>query len=93
MVEAFLGVENSIERVKALEQGLIASNTALQGALVGRKSGLRTQSEVLNAQQQAYSLQRDLNRQRYTQALAFVTLKILADDLGGQELLRIGNAH
>jgi outer membrane protein len=89
--EAFLGVANSIERTKAMAQGVIAATTALQGALIGRKAGLRTQSEVLNAEQQLYAIQRDLSRQKYTQALALVQLKALAGELKEDDLLQIGS--
>ena len=79
LAEAFLGMANAIEKSRALEQALVAAQTSLQGATVGRQAGLRTHTDVLNAQQQVFAVQRDPNNERYNYyALAGLQLQALA---------------
>lgn len=79
--EAFLGMANATGKSRALEQALHAAQTSLRGARIGRETGLRTHTEVLNAQQQVFTVERDLNKERYNHALAALQLKALAGDL------------
>jgi outer membrane protein TolC len=79
--EAFLGMANATGKSRALEQALHAAKTSLRGARIGRETGLRTHTEVLNAQQQVFTVERDLNKERYNHALAALQLKALAGDL------------
>lgn len=87
--EAFLGVANASAKIRALEQALRAAETALQGAKVGRQAGLRTHTEVLNTQQQVFSVHRDLNKERYNHLLAGIQLKALAGRLTDADLAQV----
>ena len=84
--EAFLGIGNATAKIRALEQALRAAETSLQGAKVGRDAGLRTHTDVLNAQQQVFSVRRDLNKERYNHLLAGIQLKALAGRLTDADL-------
>ncbi len=84
--EAFLGIGNASAKIRALEQALRAAETSLQGAKVGRDAGLRTHTDVLNAQQQVFSVRRDLNKERYNHLLAGIQLKALAGRLSDADL-------
>ena len=84
--EAFLGMANAIAKSRALEQALVAAKTSLQGATVGRQAGLRTHTDVLNAQQQVFAVQRDLNKERYNHALASLQLQALAGRLSDEAM-------
>jgi outer membrane protein len=84
--EAFLGVGNASAKIRALEQALVAAKTSLQGAKSGRQAGLRTHTDVLNAQQQVFSVRRDLNKERYNHLLAGIQLKALAGRLADADL-------
>jgi TolC family type I secretion outer membrane protein len=84
--EAFLGIGNAGAKIRALEQALRAAETSLQGAKVGRDAGLRTHTDVLNAQQQIFSVRRDLNKERYNHLLAGIQLKALAGRLTDTDL-------
>ena len=84
--EAFLGMANAIAKSRALEQALVAAQTSLQGATVGRQAGLRTHTDVLNAQQQVFAVQRDLNKERYNHALAGLQLQALAGRLSDEAM-------
>lgn len=63
--QAFLEILNGIAQIQALEQAVKSAEIALQGMEAGQKSGLRTNSDVLNAQQQLFSARRDLQKERY----------------------------
>ena len=91
--EAFLGMGNATAKSRALEQALVAAQTSLKGATVGRQLGLRTQTEVLNAQQQVFSVQRDLSKERYNHALAYLQLKALAGRLGDEDFSVLDQAN
>lgn len=88
--EAFLGMANASAKHSALQQALLAAQTALQGATIGRQLGLRTHTEVLNAQQQVYAVQRDLSKERFNHALASLQLKALAGQLSDADLAHPG---
>lgn len=87
--EAFLGIGNASAKIRALEQALHAAETSLKGAKVGRDAGLRTHTDVLNAQQQVFSVRRDLNKERYNHLLAGIQLKALAGRLADADLILI----
>lgn len=84
--EAFLGMANASAKYNALEQALLAAQTTLKGATIGRQLGLRTHTEVLNAQQQVFAVQRDLSKERFNHALASLQLKALAGQLSDADL-------
>ena len=63
--QAFLEIINGIAQVQALEQAVKSAEITLQGMEAGQKAGLRTNSDVLNAQQQLFSARRDLQKERY----------------------------
>ena len=62
---SFLNVSNGIAQVKALEQAVVSANVALDSSKLGMEVGVRTNVDVLNAQQQVFSARRDLARARY----------------------------
>lgn len=82
--QAYLGVVNGIAQVTALEQAVKSSETALKGMEVAQRTGFRTNTDVLNAQQQLYSVKRDLQRERYNYLLSRLQLNAavgtLSDD-------------
>ena len=58
--QAFLGVTSGMAQVKALEQALVSSQSSLDSTRLGQEVGVRTNVDVLNAQQQFYTAKRDL---------------------------------
>ncbi|HSD52910.1 MAG TPA: TolC family protein, partial [Burkholderiales bacterium] len=79
--QAFLNVTNGIAQVKALEQALASSETALQSNRVGYEVGVRINIDVLNAQQQVFQTKRDLARARYDTIVNGLKLKSAAGAL------------
>ncbi|MEW5973235.1 MAG: TolC family outer membrane protein [Pseudomonadota bacterium] len=74
-VEAFHGVNDSIARVRALDQAVRSSSVALDAARIGLEVGYRTSVDVLNAQQQLFAARRDLQQQRYAFVIQRLKLK------------------
>ncbi len=84
--QAYLDVVNGIARIAAYEQAVKSSEIALQGMEAGQQAGLRTNSDVLNAQQQLYSARRDLQRERYNYLLSRLRLKSTVGELSEEEV-------
>ena len=79
--QAYLNVTNGLAQVKALEQALVSSETALQSNRVGYEVGVRINIDVLNAQQQVFQTKRDLARSRYDTIVNGLRLKAAAGAL------------
>lgn len=88
--EAYLGVENGIAQVHALEAALVSSASALASNKVGYKVGVRINIDVLNAEQQVYSTRRDLAKVRFETLLAQLKLKAAVGALDEDDLQQIG---
>ena len=73
--QAFLGVTSGLAQVKALEQALVSSQSSLDSTRLGQEVGVRTNVDVLNAQQQLYTAKRDLSQARYNYILNQLKLK------------------
>ena len=68
--EAYLGVVSGIAQVKALQQALVSSESVLEASKLGQEVGVRTNLDVLNAQQQLHSTRRDLYQAEYSYLLS-----------------------
>jgi len=79
--QAYLGVNNGMAQVRALEQALISSQSALDSNKLGYEVGVRINIDVLNAQQQLFSTKRDLAKARYDTLLNGLRLKAAAGSL------------
>ncbi len=71
----YLGVTSGIAQVRALEAALTSSQSALDSTRLGREVGVRTQVDVLNAQQQLFSARRDLAQAKYNYIMSTLRLK------------------
>jgi len=84
--QAYLAVINGIAQVGALEQALVSSRSALDSNKLGYDVGVRINIDVLNAQQQLFSTQRDLALARYNTITNHLRLKASAGSLTEQDL-------
>jgi outer membrane protein len=75
---SFLNVSNGIAQVKALEQAVVSAEVALASSKLGMEVGVRTNVDVLNAQQQVFSARRDLAKARYDVITNTLRLKAAA---------------
>lgn len=88
--QAYLGVVNGIAQVKALQQALKSSESLLEASKLGQGVGVRTNIDVLNAQQQMYSTRRDLFQAEYNYLLSKLRLKAAAGTLSEDD---VGNVN
>jgi outer membrane protein len=87
--EAYLNVTNGIARVKALEQSLISSQSQLDSTKLGQEVGVRTQVDVLNAQQQLFIARRDYFQAVYDYVVAYLRLQQAAGVLTEEDVVTI----
>jgi outer membrane protein len=84
--QAYLNVKNGVAQVDALNQALVSSQTSLDSTQLGLQVGVRTNIDVLNAQQQVYSTEKDLAAARYNFILSMLGLKAAAGTLSDKDL-------
>ncbi|HEY7657895.1 MAG TPA: TolC family protein, partial [Burkholderiales bacterium] len=87
--QAFLGVASGVAQVRALEAALVSSQSSLDSTRLGQEVGVRTQVDVLNAQQQLSQTRRDLAQAKYNYILSLLRLKAASGQLSEQDLAQI----
>ena len=86
---AFLGATNGVAQIKALETALISSQSSVDSTKLGQEVGVRTQVDVLNAQQQLISTRRDHAQAIYTYAINVLKLKAAAGTLTEDDVTHV----
>lgn len=89
--EAWRGVNADISQVRALDQALQSSRTALRAQEAGLEVGTRTTVDVLNAQRELFRAERDRAQARYTYLLNGLRLKQAAGILEPEDLAPIND--
>jgi outer membrane protein len=84
--QSFLAVLAGAAQVRALEQALISTQSALDSNRLGYEVGVRINIDVLNAQQQVFSTRRDLAVARYNTITNTLRLKAAAGSLREEDL-------
>ena len=87
--QAYLNVTNGEAQVKALEQALVSSQAQLDSTKLGLQVGVRTNLDVLNAQQQVFSAKRDLAAARYNFILSGLNLRAAVGSLNAADLAEV----
>lgn len=90
--QSYLAVINGIAQVSALEQARVSSRSALDSNKLGYEVGVRINIDVLNAQQQLYSTERDLAVARYNTITNHLRLKAAAGSLLEEDLEEVNRA-
>jgi outer membrane protein len=67
--------------VQALQQALVSSQSVLDATKTGQSVGVRTNLDVLNAQQQLFATRRDLYQAEYNYLVSQLRLKAAIGDL------------
>ena len=80
---------NGIAQVKALKQALVSSQSQLDSTILGLQVGVRTEVDVLNAQQQMYAAKRDLAKAYHGYLMARLRLSAEAGELDEDTLTEI----
>jgi outer membrane protein len=87
--QAFLGAQSLSAQVKALEAAESSSKLALDATTLGYKVGVKVNLDVLNAQSQLFTTQRDLAAARYNYLLSTLKLRQAAGTLTPNDLLAV----
>ena len=87
--QGFLGVTSGMAQVNALQAALVSSQSSLDSTRLGLEVGVRTQVDVLNAQQQLFSTRRDLAQARYNYILSLLRLKAAVGTLTEDDIVRV----
>jgi len=85
----FTGVHTGLARIRALEAGEQSSRAALAANRTGYEIGVRVNLDVLDAQRQLYTAQRDLARARYDTLMAGLRLRAITGILSETDLQAI----
>lgn len=87
----FLGVTNGLAQVRAFEAALTSSKTSLDSNKLGYEVGVRINIDVLNAQQQLYTTQRDLSKARYDTIVNGLRLKAATGGLKEEDIAAVNS--
>lgn len=86
--QTYLGVTSGIASVAAQQQALKSAETLLASTKLGLEVGVRTNLDVLNAQQTLTQVQRDLAQARYNAILNRLRLEAASGDLNEDDIRR-----
>lgn len=87
--QAWLNVNSGLARVRALEQAVVSTQAQLDSTKLGLEVGVRTNLDVLDAEQQVLSARRDLAGARYAYLLSSLSLKAASGTLSPADLAGI----
>jgi protease secretion system outer membrane protein len=79
-------VVSSVPRIEALEKAVDSAKTLIVATEQSIKGGVRINLDLLNAQRQLYTAQRDLAQARYGYMMASLRLKAAAGTLGAEDV-------
>jgi len=85
----FLAAVTGIDKVGAYRQAVDASRIAVEGTKRGMAAGIRTNTDVLDAERQMFVAQRDLAQARYEFLIGSLRLKLAAGVLGEKDISEI----
>jgi protease secretion system outer membrane protein len=82
-------VQNSTAKINALEKAVASGRELMKATEQSIKGGVRINLDLLNAQQQLYSSQRDLAQARYSYLLGLLRLRAAAGTLGDSDVREV----
>ena len=84
--QAYVAIINGLAQIDALESAVESGNSSVKGNKIGYQLGIRINSDVLAAEQQLYTSQRDLVKARHDTLLQGLKLKAAAGVLTEADL-------
>lgn len=84
--QAWFGWQGALARTKAGQQAIKSAQAALAQAKMGLQQGLKTEFDVLQAEQQMRAGQRDFRKGRYDQIVSYVRLLSLSGKLTDRDV-------
>ena len=87
--QAFLGITSGTAQVRALEAAVVSTQSQLSSTQLGQEVGVRTQVDVLNAQQLLSTARRDLAQAKYAYILSLLRLEAAIGDLTEDDVVAV----
>ena len=87
----FNSILTGVAQIRAYEQAVASNEAALDSTRKSVKAGIRSNVDILNAQQQLFSSRRDLARSRYMYIINWLKLKASVGTLGEEDMKTVGN--
>ena len=87
--QAYAAIVNGLAQIEALESAVESSKSAVNGNQIGYKLGIHMNIDVLNAEQQLYTAQRDLLKARYDTLFQGFKLKAAAGVLTEADIFEV----
>ncbi|EJN10302.1 type I secretion outer membrane protein, TolC family [Herbaspirillum sp. YR522] len=87
--QAFFAIASGKSQVDALQSAVDSSRNAVKANQVGYRLGTRIMVDVLNAQQQLYTAQRDLVKAKYDVLLQSLKLRAAAGTLSEDDVINL----
>ena len=87
--QAYLGITSGTAQVRALEAAVVSTQSQLSSTQLGQEVGVRTQVDVLNAQQLLSTARRDLAQSKYAYILSLLRLEAAIGELTEDDLAAV----
>lgn len=82
-------VQSSVHKIEALEKAVVSGKLLMTATEQSIKGGVRINLDLLNAQQQLYTSQRDLAQARYSYLIGLLRLRAAAGTLDGNSVREV----
>jgi outer membrane protein len=89
--KTFLSVVHAVSQIQALQQAVTSSENSLDAIRESTKVGIKTRTDVLNAEQQLFSARRDLARARHAYLFYSLQLKGVVGTLADDDIAQVNN--
>lgn len=84
--ESFLNVSSDVAKIDSLEVAYSAAKTALKANYIGLKAGIKTVTDVINAQKQLYDAENQLLQAKYSYINDMLKLKLYTGILSKDDI-------
>lgn len=89
--KTFLSVVHAVSQIQALQQAVTSSENSLDAIRESTKVGIKTRTDVLNAEQQLFSARRDLARARHAYLFYSLQLKGVVGTLADDDIAQVNS--
>lgn len=89
--QTFLSVVHAVSQIQALKQAVTSSENSLDAIRESAKVGIKTRTDVLNAEQQLFSARRDLARARHAYLFYSLQLKGVVGTLADDDIAQVNS--
>lgn len=87
--EAFLSLEHGRALIESLDEAIFAAEQLADSARLGMQAGLRTRTDLLDAEQRLFSVRREVAKARYDYLLNLLRLQAAAGSLDEETIATV----